>query len=206
MKIQAAIDRVSLEAAIELVEQLQAADIIELGTSLSKDFGLASVTETRDLQRAGKLLADIKTIDEGEYEFRRYFEAGTDILTVMGASAKATLDICYQVTQEFQREMLIDLLECSDKRIAAIADSYPNAIYGMHFAKDAGRVTDVAGQVTAFKEKFPEIRRVALAGGLKLADIPALKAAGLEVAIIGSAITGAKEPALALKTFMEAAK
>lgn len=206
MKIQAAIDRVPLEKAVELTEALQEADIIELGTSLSKDFGLACVTETKKLSRKGQLLADIKTIDEGEYEFRRYFEAGADILTVMGAAAKATLDICYQVTEEYEREMLIDLLECSAERIETIADSYPNAIYGMHFAKDAGRVTDVSGQVAAFKQKFPHIRRVALAGGLKLADIPALKTAGLEIAIIGSAITGAKEPAQALKAFMEAAK
>lgn len=206
MKIQAAIDRVPLEKAVTLIEELAAADIIELGTSLSKDFGLACLVQTRGIPRAGQLLVDIKTIDEGEYEFRRYFEAGADILTVMGAGAKATLDVCYQVAEEFGKEMLIDLLECSEERIATIAGAYPNAIYAMHFAKDAGRVADVAGQVAAFRQQFSEIQRVALAGGLQLADIPALKAAGLEIAIVGSGITGAEDPAQALQNFMEEAQ
>ena len=40
MRLQAAIDRVSLEEAVALAEQLDGkTDILELGTSLVKDYG-----------------------------------------------------------------------------------------------------------------------------------------------------------------------
>ena len=42
MRLQAAIDRVTVERAAEIIEQTHGyADIIEVGTSLIKDFGLA---------------------------------------------------------------------------------------------------------------------------------------------------------------------
>lgn len=202
MKIQVAIDRVPLARAKELTETLNAADIVEIGTSLTKDYGLACVRELLPYKGAAKLLADIKTIDEGAYEFRQYFEAGADILTVMGASAVATLDSCYEVTQEYGREMLIDLLECSDEKIAKISH-YPNAIYSLHFSSDAGGEHDVVAELQRFTQKFPTIQRLALAGGLTEASLKDLKATPLEIGIIGGAVTKADDPEMALKRIIE---
>lgn len=202
MKIQVAIDRVKLEKAKELTEALNDADIVEIGTSLTKDYGLACVRELLPYKGTAKLLADIKTIDEGAYEFRQYFEAGADILTVMGASAKATLDSCYEVTQEYGREMLIDLLECSDEKTAQISH-YSNAIYSLHFSSDAGGEHDVVAELQRFTQKFPDIRRLALAGGLTEASLKELKATPLEIGIIGGAVTKADEPEVALKRIIE---
>ena len=44
MKIQVAIDRVTLNKAIEIIESVKdSVDIIEIGTSLIKDYGLESL-------------------------------------------------------------------------------------------------------------------------------------------------------------------
>lgn len=88
MKLQAAIDRVTLEQAKDLARQLDPiVDIIEMGTSLIKDYGFYALNkEALGLQHA-ELLLDAKTIDEGQYEFEKGFETGADILTVMGAAS-----------------------------------------------------------------------------------------------------------------------
>ncbi|MHC5248595.1 orotidine 5'-phosphate decarboxylase / HUMPS family protein [Enterococcus sp. LJL90] len=205
MKIQVAIDRVTLSEACLLVNQLQAADIIELGTSLGKDYGLLSVTETKKIAGSAKILADIKTIDEGEYEFRQYFAAGADILTVMGASALETLEICYQVAEELGKEMMIDLLECSVEKIAQIAH-FEKAIYSLHFAKDSQKPVSVVEEVQNFKARFPQIKRTALAGSLTLEKVAELKDSGLEIAIVGSSIVKSPEPQKELVKFKEVLK
>lgn len=65
MKLQVAIDRVPLEQAKTLVTALNEADIIEIGTSLSKDYGLDCIRQTKELKKTSQILVDIKTIDEG---------------------------------------------------------------------------------------------------------------------------------------------
>lgn len=202
MKIQVAIDRVTLEQAKRLTEELNTADIIEIGTSLTKDYGLTCVHELLPHKGTAKLLADIKTIDEGAYEFQQYFEAGADILTVMGASAVATLDSCYEVTQRYGKEMLIDLLECSDEKIARISH-YPKAIYSLHFSSDAGGEHDVVKELQQFIQKYPKIKRLALAGGLTEASLKALKNTPLEIGIVGGAVTKADDPKKTLNRMIE---
>lgn len=205
MKLQVAIDRVPLEQAKTLVTALNEADIIEIGTSLSKDYGLDCIRQTKELKKTSQILVDIKTIDEGEYEFRQYFEAGADILTVMGASAPETIAICYKVAQEYQKEIFIDLLECSDERIEAIAH-YEKAIYGMHFAKDSQKEISVVEEVNRFTKHFPQIKRIALAGSLNLEKVRALQATPLEIAIVGSAIVNQSDPKSELQKYLEVTK
>lgn len=112
MKLQAAIDRVTLEQAKDLARQLDPiVDIIEMGTSLIKDYGFYALNkEALGLQHA-ELLLDAKTIDEGQYEFEKGFETGADILTVMGAASQGTLETTYKVAERYGRQMFIDLME-----------------------------------------------------------------------------------------------
>lgn len=202
MRLQVAIDRVPLARAKELVQELNQADIIEIGTSLSKDYGLQCVTETKAFKGTAKLLVDIKTIDEAAYEFTKYFEAGADILTVMGAGAYETVEICYQVAEKFGKEVLIDLLECDEERIERIAH-FENAIYAMHFSKDSNQKVSVVDEVKHFVARFPHIKRIALAGGLNLETMAALKETPLEIAIVGSAIVGKEAPQKELEKYLE---
>ena len=64
MKLQAAIDRVSLGDAVTLAHRLDGiADVIEFGTSLVKDYGLVMIKENPLHLKKSKLLLDLKTID-----------------------------------------------------------------------------------------------------------------------------------------------
>lgn len=203
MKLQVAIDRVSLTQAKQLIKEINGADIIEIGTSLSKDYGLDCIKQTKNLKKNSKLLIDIKTIDEGEYEFRQYFEAGADILTVMGAAAPETIEICCKVAEEYHKEVMIDLLECSKERITQISH-YKNAIYAMHFAKDSNKEVSVMEEVQRFNEIFPKIKRIALAGGLDYEKTKALSKTNLEIAIVGSSISKSENPKEEVAKYLEA--
>ena len=136
MKLQTAIDRVSLEEACHLAKQLDGrTDIVEMGTSLVKDYGNVAIESLRRVLQKSELLVDSKTMDEGSYEFNQGFKFGADILTVMGAASYDTLQACYEVSQKQQKTMLIDLLEVSDKKIQQILD-FPHAIYALHHSID----------------------------------------------------------------------
>lgn len=206
MKLQVAIDRLSLEDALNLAKKLDGiADIIEFGTSLVKDYGLLAIKAKQlDLQKS-KLLLDIKTNDEGVYEFEKGFDAGANILTVMGMSGRATLDKVYAVAEKKKRMMLIDLMNMNNMEIKSISKGYPHAIYNLHNSKDAGVTKNAPELVSKFRKTFPNIKLVAVAGGLDLEESQELAHQGeTDLIIVGGKIIKTDNPVQTAKKFKEA--
>lgn len=205
MRLQAAIDRVSLEEAVGLAKQLDGkTDILEMGTSLVKDYGNLAIEKLRTVLTKTDLLVDSKTIDEGAYEFNQAFRHGGDIVTVMGAASIDTLNVCYEVAEKQNKTMMIDLLEVTDEKIKKI-QIFPNVIYALHHSVDRKDSFDATASVEAFHQKFPEIKRLAIAGGIDLTQAGLLADQGLlEVVIVGSKITKAENPLKAVNEFMGA--
>ena len=200
MKIQLALDRVSIEDAVAIIEEAKEhIDIIEIGTSLFLDYGqesLLTIKESFD----HTILVDIKTMDEAEYEFRRVFENGADIATVMGASAIETIRICQQTALEFNKDYMIDSLEINDEKIQSLTE-FEDAIICLHLPKD--KKGDLKKFVENFTKKHQLTNRLAAAGGIKLEDIPYLKEAGIDIVVVGSAITKSDNIGQAAKAFKE---
>lgn len=205
MKLQIAIDRVSLEDAIVLAKQLDGkTDILEMGTSLVKDYGNLAIEKLREVLPQTSLLVDSKTIDEGAYEFNQAFRYGGDIVTAMGAASVDTLQACYDVAQKENKTMMIDLLEVSDEKIEQIK-LFPDAIYALHHSVDRKDHFDAAASVESFRQKHPEIKRLAIAGGIDLRQAQLLAEQGIiEVVIVGSKIAKAENPLQAVNEFMGA--
>lgn len=204
MKLQVAIDRIELNDAIKLAQKLDPiVDIIEFGTSLVKDYGLLALNKERLGIKHAEVLLDLKTIDEGAYEFTKGFQAGADILTVMGAASQGTLTTTYQIAQQTQRQMFIDLMEVTDQKIQQIAD-FEDAIYGLHHAKDSQNSFNATKAVAMFHQKYPQIKRLNVAGGIDLTTARQLSNQNLvETVIVGSKIVKAADPIVTAKEFME---
>lgn len=205
MRLQAAIDRVSVERAAEIIELTAGyADIIEVGTSLIKDYGLeGSVRVLRDRFPEQCILADIKTCDEGAYEFRKSYEAGADIPTVMGFSSIPTIKACQEVAREFGKEYMIDLLEVSDEKLEILKQEFPEAIFGVHLPSDnQGKALEEL--VLHMCGRMEGISKIAVAGGVKLDTISVMKNAGVDIVIVGGAINKAADITAAAKAFAEA--
>jgi 3-hexulose-6-phosphate synthase len=252
LKLQVAIDRVPLDRALDIVGEVrEIADIVEIGTSLTKDYGMESVRAIRQLLDGDngpsngasngssngsnncssngssncsnngssngpsngssngssngprpKILADIKTMDEGAYEFEAAYAAGADYATVMGAAARATVEACYRVAENRGRDILIDLLETTPEKIAAL-QGLKNAVFCIHLPKD-GPASDIVAKVDEFWQAYPDIERIAVAGGITLDQIPLLAKLPIEICIVGSAVTGADDVRLAAEAFAAA--
>lgn len=202
MKIQLAIDRVSLDKAKEIAkEALPYIDIIEVGTSLIKDFGYVAIETLKSGFPNKIILADMKTIDEGEYEFETAFRHGADIATVMGAASVETIEACNLVTRQFNKTMMIDLLEVSEEKIQKL-EKFGDAIFCIHTSTDK-KSDDVSVLLKEFRHKFPGVRRIAVAGGVNYGSIGMIKDENVEIVIIGGAITKAEDIRAAAKQFRE---
>lgn len=207
MKLQVAIDRVSIEKLFELSKLLDGkVDVIEVGTSLIKDYGLNQLKTIKSYIKSSKVLYDLKTIDEGDYEFRKGFESNADILTVMASSSESTIDLASKTTIEFNKEMFIDLLEVDDKKIKKISH-YSHAIYGLHHSHDKSTNFDAAKSVDEFQKKFPSIKRIAVAGGIDLEQAHKLAHQSIvDTIIVGGSIVKSDNPSAMADKFMEAIK
>jgi 3-hexulose-6-phosphate synthase len=203
MKLQTALDRITIEEALRIAELTAPyVDVFEVGTSLIKEFGLASVRRLKEAFPQHQILADIKTIDEGAYEFRSVFEAGADIATVMAAASVDTIDACYSVAKEYGMTMMIDVLEEGTEKLEKLS-GFKDAIFCVHTPTDL-KDNPLLDRLKAFKEKFPWVKKTAVAGGVRLEEVPQFKAVGCDIVIVGSAITKASDPGLSAKAFQKA--
>ncbi|WP_059173250.1 orotidine 5'-phosphate decarboxylase / HUMPS family protein [Bacillus sp. FJAT-27445] len=187
MKLQLAVDRVSIEKAIEIIREAEKyIDIIEIGTSLVKDFGLESVRRIRQEFPDKVILADIKTVDEAEYEFEAIYQAGADIATVLGAASLETIRICQNVARKYQKNYMIDLLETSAEKQLELKQ-FTDGILCVHLPSD--KSTGLQALIESTLAQIEDFPRLAVAGGIKPENIAEMKKANFEIAIVGSSIT-----------------
>src|ERR1700685_1210403 len=92
MKLQVAIDLLSTADALALLSKVaDQVDVIELGTPLIKQQGLSVVTNIKAAYPDKLVFADMKTMDAGELEADLAFNAGADIMTVLGTAGDSTI-------------------------------------------------------------------------------------------------------------------
>ncbi len=201
MKIQLAIDRVSVEKALDYIKAAEeSVDIVEIGTSLIKDFGMAAVRTIKEAYPNKAILADIKVMDEGEYEFNAVYRAGADIATVMGAAALKTIVACKKVANELGKDYMIDLLEVNEEKLEKIVKEADDAIFCVHLPSDQ-HGKGLKELIESSCHRMKGIKRLAVAGGVNLETINLIKESGFEIVIIGGAITRADNIELAAKQF-----
>lgn len=203
MKIQLAIDRVSIEKALEYIKAVEEyVDIIEIGTSLIKDFGMVAVKTIKEAYPHKTILADIKVMDEGEYEFTAVYKAGADIATVMGAAALKTIAVCKKVANEMGKDYMIDLLEVGEDKLDRIINVADDAIFCVHLPSDQ-QGKGLQELIKNSLKQLKSIKRLAVAGGVNLDSTCLIKEAGFEIVIIGGAITRSENIEHAAKQFYQ---
>ncbi|MFD1773805.1 orotidine 5'-phosphate decarboxylase / HUMPS family protein [Paenibacillus rhizophilus] len=232
MKIQLALDRMSIEEAANMVRLTESyIDWIEVGTSLIKEFGMVSVEALKREFPHKIIVADMKTFDNAKYEFELCFKAGADVATVMGAAPPVTVGLCMETARRMEKQVMIDLLHTSPEQQRELA-LYQGAIHCLHVSKDqqegGGLRLEGAGAADARHGSNPGTHgaaggpsgsraeadgspgakgtaglRFAAAGGITLESLPDLLALKPEVIIVGSAITKAPDPAQAARRFKE---
>lgn len=85
----------------------------------------------------------------------------------MASSSNETIEQVYELSEAQGKATFIDLLGVTNDRVAELKH-LENAIFGLHHSKDTGGNFDAVATVADFHQAFPEIKHVAVAGGIDL--------------------------------------
>src|SRR5512137_2049080 len=113
--LQIAMDYTSLPKALAMaVLVAPEVDIIEIGTPLCKAAGIEAVRAMKEICPDKLILADLKTPDVGALEAALAFDAGADMMTVIGGAALSTVEQALTVARKRGKEMLMELTGVRD--------------------------------------------------------------------------------------------
>lgn len=195
MKLQVAMDVLTVEEALALAARVAPhVDIIELGTPLIKNAGLSAVTAVKQAHPDKTVLADLKTMDAGGLEAALAFEAGADLVTVLGVADDSTIEGAVKAAPE-GKGVVVDLIGVPDKAQRAVeardlGASFVEFHAGLDEQAKPGYSLDALLEAGA-RAGVP----FAVAGGVGRSTISAVQNSGAEVAVAGSAIYSAVDPA-----------
>lgn len=200
--LQIALDLEELVKAVEIATKISSAfkceNIwLEIGTPLLKSWGKIAVRSIKELTKCF-VVADTKTMDVPLLEARIVRSAGADAFTVLGVADDETLLEAITAKRELGALLIVDLISSRDpyKRALEVAKYEPDVVlFHIGISVQRARGVTVAQLVEeAIKVKEEVEVKIAVAGGLKPGIIRPIVERGVDIIIVGSAITSAKDP------------
>ena len=196
MKLQLALDSINSQAANRILEKVSdLVDIVEVGTPLIMKEGVKAVTEIKNAYPQLEVLADLKIMDAGDIEAKIGFDAGADIVTVLGVAHDVTIRRAVDQAHILSRKIMVDLVAVGDirKRINQIEDLAPDYCC-VHTAfdlqdHDMHPLHEIQLVQSALKQA-----QMAVAGGINPKILPDILAYRPAVVIVGGFITNHPEP------------
>ena len=201
--LQVAMDYISLPKALAMaVLVAPEVDIIEIGTPLCKAAGIEAVRAMREICPDKLILADLKTPDVGGLEAELAFDAGADMMTVIGGAALATVEQALAVARKRGKEMLMEL--------TGVRDILPRAtewrrigvdriVYHREWdAQSAGREWTEADK-TIIRQLIDMGYKVTVTGGMTIELLPFFADLPVSVLICGRGIREAPDPRAAAR-------
>jgi 3-dehydro-L-gulonate-6-phosphate decarboxylase len=198
-QLQLALDFVSLPAALAIaVKVAEEVDVIEIGTPLCKAAGLEAIRAVREVCPENLILADLKSPDVGGLEASMAFDAGADMMTVIGGAALATVKEALKVAQERGKEMLMELTGVRD--IIARAGEWreigvERMVYHRGWDEQAFDRQWAPEDLVVIRQLIDMGFRITVTGGITVELLPFFQELPVSVIIAGRAIHQAPDPA-----------
>jgi 3-hexulose-6-phosphate synthase len=208
-----------LQIALDLEELVKAVDVatkitsslkceniwLEVGTPLLKSWGKIAVRSVKELTKRF-IVADTKTMDVPLLEAKIVRRAGADAFTVLGVADNETLIEASAAKKEHGILLIVDLISSRDpyKRALEVAKYEPDVVLfhvGISVQRARG-VTAAELVEEAVRVKEETSVKVAVAGGLKTGAIKPLVERGVDIVVVGSAITSAQDPVEATRRIL----
>ena len=196
MKLQLALDLITLDEAFLILGQLQdAVDIVEVGTPWILREGMGPVRALKAAFPKLEVLADMKIMDAGDHEARIGFEAGADLVTVLGAADDATILGVVREAERFHGKVMADMIGVRDlaqraREVDKLSVDYICVHTGFdQQAQGKNPVADLELVTGVLRRAIP-----AVAGGIKLATIDAVARVQPGILVVGGGITGQADP------------
>lgn len=192
MKLQFAMDTLTIEAALELAAAAAPhVDILELGTPLIKSAGLSAVTAIKQAHPDKIVFADLKTMDAGELEAEIAFAAGADLVTVLGSADDSTIAGAVKAGKKHGKGIVVDLIGVADKpararEVIALGAEFVEMHAGLDEQAQEGYSLD-----SLLRDGEAAGVPFSVAGGVNASSIAAVQGSGARIAVAGSAIYSA---------------
>ena len=201
MKLQIALDDVTLEGALELVKKVRDyIDIIEIGTPFVYEYGMQAVRTMKEHFPDKEILADMKIMDAGYYEAEEALKAGADYVTVLGVTDNLTIQGCKEAAEKYGKEIVVDMIcvENMEERIAKLEE------IGVHvLAVNTGTDQQAIGRTPLDDLKVmsaaAQKAKISVAGGIHADTVKDYIEYRPDVLIVGGGICHAEDPAAAAK-------
>ncbi len=196
--LQVALDYISLPPAIAMALQVAPyVDVIEIGTPLCKAAGIEAVQAIREVIPDKLILADLKTPDVGGLEAQMAFEAGADMMTVIGGAPMATVESALKVAQEMGKEMLMELTGVRD--IIARATEWKQVgvgrmVYHRGWDEQAFAREWTEDDKRIIRQLIDMGFKVTVTGGITVELLPFFQDLDVSIIIAGRAIHQAPDP------------
>lgn len=195
MKLQAALDTLTLEECLELLEETKGSiDIVEVGTPFVIEEGMIPVKVFKDKFPNIEVLADVKIMDAGGYEADKCFEAGADICIVLGVSHDETIQGVVRSAKKYGKKVMVDMIAVPDlKKRTEEIDQMGVDYICVHTAFDVQKLgQDPLNDLKTVNSVIKNAKS-AVAGGVKLETVDAIVNEGAEIIVVGGAICNAKD-------------
>lgn len=200
-KLQIALDDITLDEALELLDQIQdSIDIVEVGTPFMMEYGMEAVRRIRECFPGLEILCDGKIMDAGGYEADLAYRAGADYATVLAVTDDLTIADVVSAAKRAGKKVMVDMICVSNlkERIARVEEIGVDVI-SVHTGVDqqaAGRTP-----LDDLKEMRACVRHtaIAVAGGVNVETIGDYLAYEPEIIIVGGGIAHAKDPVAAAR-------
>lgn len=201
MKLQIALDDMTLEEALILVSQVKEyIDIIEIGTPFVYEYGMQAVRVMKKRFPDKAVLADMKIMDAGCYEAEQAFRAGADYVTVLGVTDNRTIKGCVEAANKYGKEIVVDMI-CVDQMEERIPVLEELGVHGL--AVHTGTDQQAAGRMPLDDLKIMSSCvknvKVSVAGGISVETIEEYAQYSPQVVIVGGGICHAQDPEQAAK-------
>ena len=202
MKLQLALDDITLAAALALVEDVRTyVDIIEVGTPFLYAEGLGAVRELRRRFPEKEILADMKIMDAREHETRLALQAGADYVTVLGVTDILTVKGCLAVATEFGKTIVVDMI-CEPDLAARIKQLETIGVRALavHTSVDQQAAKRTPLDDLRVMTSASRSSQIFVANSINSATLPDYTRLGADVVIVGSGICHADDPVAAART------
>jgi 3-hexulose-6-phosphate synthase len=179
-------------------------DILEIGTPLCKAAGLDAIRFVREILPDKLILADFKTPDVGGLEAKMAFEAGADMMTVIGGAALATVESALLAAKDAGKEMLMELTGVRD--IIARASEWrqigvERMVYHRGWDEQAFHRQWVEEDRTVIRRLIDMGFKVTVTGGITTETLAFFQPLDVSIVICGRGIRETADPRQAAHAF-----
>ena len=196
--LQFALDFITLPPAIAVASKTaQHVDIFEIGTPLCKAAGLEAISAVREVCPDNLILADFKTPDVGWLEAKMAFDAGADLMTVIGGAPLATVESALKTANEYGKAVLMELTGVRD--IIAYAKEWRQVgvewmVYHRGWDEEASNRQWSQSDLDTVQRLIDMGFKVTVTGGITAETLPFFQNLPVTAVITGRAIHAADDP------------